>query len=96
MDYDLLSPSLCADKVLQEIIQLCNIDVKDEERLHSLLRQHIRDTYDHCAELVEQHVSDHARDTLEDKNLELFLQQYLDVVAATLRSLADERKIRKT
>lgn len=99
MSLDSMKPTACAEAVIEEILALT--DCKDcatsdsgrceackrgrRRKMFGLIRQLIRDQYEHCAQIAECWVPEH------DLHEELDGMTVGDEIAEVFRKLADER-----
>jgi hypothetical protein len=79
---DVLSPTRCAEAVVAELVATPDYD---RQLLKKLIRQLIRDQYEHCAQVAEDWVANNDRDESLDGI------QVGDGIAEALRQIADER-----
>jgi hypothetical protein len=77
-----LSPTRCAEAVIAELIGISGCD---RLLLKQLIRQLVRDQYEHCAQIAEDWVANNDRDECLDG------MQVGDGIAEALRQIADER-----
>lgn len=78
-----LSPTACATRIVNDICSHCQI--KDRQFVLRLIRQLVRDQYEHCAQVAEHWVPEN--DLYEDRSgLEVG-----DAIAEEIRRMADER-----
>jgi hypothetical protein len=83
---DFLSPTKCAEALVAELVAIPSCD---QQQLKLLIRQLIRDQYEHCAQVAEDWVANH------DRYEELDGMQVGDGIAECLRQFADEREARR-
>ncbi len=81
-----LSPTACATRVIDELLAVASGSRPDRQRqMVLLIRQLIRDQYEHCAQIAEHWVPEN--DLYEERSgLEV-----CDAIAEEIRKLADER-----
>ena len=84
-----LSPTTCADAVAAELLTLTSSTGCDVKRIKLLIRQLIRDQYEHCAQVAEDWVANN------DRHEDFDGMQVGDGIAEALRQLADERESRR-
>lgn len=88
MPHTFLSPTNCAERVLDELVAVIEKEGPLAERrplIIKLIRQMVRDQYEHCAQLAECFVPE------EDLNEGMTGLEVGDGVAEKIRKIADER-----
>lgn len=83
---EVLSPTYCAEKVAAELIEIIGKSGCDHKLVKLLVRQLIRDQYEHCAQVAEDWVANN------DLYEELDGMQVGDGIAEALRQLSEERE----
>jgi hypothetical protein len=81
-----ISPTQCATKVIDELLIAFGPDqLQQREQMIRLIRQLVRDQYEHCAQIAEHWVPEH--DLYEQRDG----MEVGDAIAEAIRKLADER-----
>jgi hypothetical protein len=89
MNYETLSPSQCAQEILDQILAIEN-PALSRRKLESLIRQKVRHVIEHCAMIAEDYAATH---DLHEPNVHLWEKGMAigDEIGEQIRQLAEER-----